>query len=261
MDAASKDRGLRPEGGNEMIELVKVVVETLTKVIPNISKSRTDKRFTRIGADLFMLYVRLNEVLVSASELISSVEEYVESSDPDKPERASLRASLQNSIAQGVRRQAADLERMATFLHQWAMDLSIIDGQTYAELFSLLKGKFNALNELLMAMGHGAGLPIGGPTEDDYRAVAKSREYAQYEAYRDRFDSISTVSTSAPWDKGVDRQLAAYLDSRKPREQLASIRTSLEKMHDDLAKTFDLKGVLLAVGDSKFRSNVPTSGF
>ena len=61
-----------------MIELFKLIVEAVTKAIPNISTMRRDKELREIGSDLFLLYVRLNETLICAEEIVNSMEMYVQ---------------------------------------------------------------------------------------------------------------------------------------------------------------------------------------
>lgn len=50
---------------------------SLTQGLPRIKTVREEKRRRALGAELFLLYVRLNELLVAGDDIISQLERYV----------------------------------------------------------------------------------------------------------------------------------------------------------------------------------------
>jgi hypothetical protein len=61
-----------------VIEIVKALVDLLTRAAPALTGARRRQKFTSIGADLFVLYFRLNEVLLTADRIVRSLEVYVQ---------------------------------------------------------------------------------------------------------------------------------------------------------------------------------------
>jgi hypothetical protein len=49
--------------------------------------------------------------------------------------------------------------------------------------------------------------------------------------------------------------LAEYMKTRKPREQLETLRPILADLHATIAKSFEVKDILLKVGDERARKH------
>jgi hypothetical protein len=242
-----------------MIELFKLIVEAVTKAIPNISTMRRDKELREIGSDLFLLYVRLNETLICAEEIVNSMEMYVQRMTKHLQQGDDEYALTGGEwIAYKVEQQRLNLARVGRIMQRCAVQLQIVDAETYSSIVPLLKGKFNALDSLLTQMAQGA-ITIAGPTESEFRELLTSRpdafspDFREMEQYRELAGRVraGSVSTQVPWDKQIYGIIVEYLNTRKPREQLQLIRNALGEMRTALERNFSIADIMLAVGDKK----------
>ncbi|HET9899099.1 MAG TPA: hypothetical protein VFQ44_29595 [Streptosporangiaceae bacterium] len=214
-----------------MIDLIKTLVETLAQILPRIGSVRSDKRRRELGVTLFMLYVRLNETMLTAESIVDSLETYTvtmqrHTEDGDYP--YALRAG--RWIADKITSQVVNLERLGGLLASQAAVLQIIDADAYNKLVPLLETKFGALAQLLSIMRRGA-LPLDltpGP-------------HGSWNS--------TTLRTSITWGDEIYDQVVSYLTERAPREQIAGIRAALAAMREALERHFSISDVLLEVGD------------
>jgi hypothetical protein len=235
-----------------MIDLIKTLVETLTQVIPKIHEMRADRRKREIGAALFTLYVRLNETMIAADDIIDSLEVYAKRMHRHLDYGDDAYALTGGKwIAGKVRNQLTNFERLGALLHNHKVMLQIIDTDSYNKLIPLLDYKFGALTYLSRIMRSGSvQLSIN---EDDLRRLMDSGD-DQSALHRIMIDlepswREAELSTTSEWGQETYEKVAAYLQEREPRKQLSEIRAALASLREALVSNFSLSDVLLEVGD------------
>ncbi|GAB3108381.1 hypothetical protein GCM10027160_06240 [Streptomyces calidiresistens] len=232
-----------------MIELLRVVFAALAEALPNVPRLRREKRRRELAADLFLLYVALNRVVLLAEEIVDDLEARVRY-PPGDP-----RARFGPAASHRVRRQAEQLARVRTLLLEHSAVFQILHAEAYNRMVLLLGVKMSALDVLLFIMRTGtlptepsggevrrildAGLPDPGV---DFDEVAHRMELAW------RHSGIALGS--AP-DADTRERIAAYLEESRPRERVAGMRRVLADFRAVLEENFSVGDVLLDVGDRR----------
>jgi len=242
-----------------MIELIKALVEVMTQVIPRIKTVRTDKKKRELGAMLFLLYVRLNEAMLAGEGIIRSLEVYIERMRRHLDYGDDAYALTGGHwIAQKVRHQITNFERLRELLYDQRVFLQIIDSDSYNHLVPLLDRKFGALSELLDIMRSGS-LPLA-PTKNDLDAVIDvgDDQLTLHEVMIELEPRwlAEALPTNAEWGAEIFSRINLYLQTREPRKQLAEIRTLLAAIREALESYFSITDVLLEVGDSRIAGNL-----
>ena len=62
-----------------MIEIIKTLIEALANGFPGIRGMREDKRRRQLGAELFLLYAQMNQLMVTAEDIVQHLEDYAAS--------------------------------------------------------------------------------------------------------------------------------------------------------------------------------------
>ncbi|MYW68788.1 hypothetical protein GTY65_32630 [Streptomyces sp. SID8379] len=245
-----------------MVELIRALVEAVTQGLPGLRGIREEKRRRELGAELFLLYVRLNEAMLAADAIVRSLEVYVERMGGHLEhgnDRYALTAG--NWIVGSVRKQIVNLTRISGLMGRHGTALQIINPDAYNRLHPLLSGKFNALRVLLDIMRSGA-LPLAPTGEDIARAMeagdpesddGQDRMMALMRELSPRWHD-SALATSSEWGPSTYDCVVLYLREREPRGQLAEIRGALEALRAALEEHFTIADVLLEVGDSRMGS-------
>ncbi|MDX2815403.1 hypothetical protein ABZ312_21040 [Streptomyces sp. NPDC006207] len=242
-----------------MVELVRTLVEALVQGLPGLRAIREEKRRSKLGAELFILYVRLNEVMLEAEGIVRNLEGYAERMGRHLEHGDDAYAlGAGGWVARGVQRQIVNLARISGLMGDHGVALQIIDPEAYNRLQPLLSGKFNALQVLLAIMRSGA-LPLAPTQEDLARAMdvghpgsreGQRRMMANLEEFAPRWRDTA-LATSSPWGPSTYESVVRYLREREPREQLSEIRAALESLRTALEKHFTISDVLLEVGDAR----------
>ncbi|WP_353942162.1 hypothetical protein ABII15_11290 [Streptomyces sp. HUAS MG91] len=245
-----------------MVELIRTLVEALTQGLPGLRGIQQEKRRRKLGAELFILYVRLNEAMLAADHIVRSLEIYVQrmgSHIARGDDRYALTAG--NWIVGDVQKQIVNLTRISGLMTERGAALQIINPDAYNALHPLLSGKFNGLRVLLEIMRSGA-LPLG-PTQEDIARATDFRDPAPRGRQHHMMSLMhelspqwreSALTTSSEWGPSTYECVVQYLQERKPREQLTEIRTALEMLRAALEEHFTITDVLLEVGDSRLGS-------
>jgi hypothetical protein len=237
-----------------MLDFIQTILTIVGKALPAIATRQREKRASKIGAELFLFYVQVNEAIVCAENIIDSLETYVE--------RMGLHHEYALTagewIEYQVEKQCINLARIGETMAHWREQLQILDGESFAKIIPLLRGKANALDSLLQAM-RAKNLPLSVSQEDleNFARKALDAEASRDEKYRlqDEFanDVLNgSVSLQSPWDSEVCQVVVTYLQERNPRQQIAQIRTVLEKIRAALVANFSIQDVIMEVGDKRF---------
>jgi hypothetical protein len=237
-----------------MIDLIKTLVEALAQAIPQFREMRVDKRKREIAAQLFLLYVRLNEAMLAADDIISSLEMYVYRMGRHLAHGDDAYALTAGRwVASKVQHQVTNLERIDQLLHDRKIILQILDSDSYNRLFPLLDHKFGALTYLLRVMREGS-LPLSLSKEDWETLMDVGRD--QSTLHHVMIDlhpgwRQGTVSTATEWGQETYERVVAYLQGRQPREQIAEMRAVLSSLREVLERNFSIADVLVEVGDKR----------
>lgn len=250
-----------------MVELIRTLVEALTQGLPGLRGIREEKRRHKLGAELFLLYVRLNEAMLTADHIVQNLETYTRRMGghiEHGNDRYALTAG--NWIVGDVQKQIVNLTRISGLMSQRGAALQIINPDAYNALHPLLSGKFNGLRVLLEIMRSGA-LPLA-PTQDDIARATASESVPWHNRQHHMMMLMqelsprwreSALTTSSAWGPSTYDYVVQYLQERKPREQLTEIRDALEMLRAALEEHFTIADVLLEVGDS--RMGTGSAGF
>ncbi|MFE0627987.1 hypothetical protein ACFW3D_13585 [Streptomyces sp. NPDC058864] len=242
-----------------MVELVRTLVEALAQGLPGLRAIREEKRRRKLGAELFILYVRLNEAMLEAEGIVRKLEAYQERMGRHLERGDDAYALTAGDwVTRDVQRQIVNLTRISGLMSDRGVALQIIDPDAYNRLQPLLSGKFNALQLLLAVMRSGA-LPLAPTQEDLARAMdvghprsreSQDRMMANLREFSPRWYGTALTTTSE-WGPETYECVVRYLRERRPREQLAEIRAALAALRSALEEHFTISDVLLEVGDER----------
>lgn len=248
-----------------MFELVKALVEAVAKAIPAADDPRRAKHLTEIGPALFLLYLRINETLVTGERIADILELYVRRAgesiakdDGDGVLRVGRDA--QRDLEHPLDQQRLNLAEICTDIRQKRLHLRVFDGESSVKLDHLLWGKLNAVTAILRVLAQRA-LPMS-PTDQEIAEVTDPDLVIDWWEPSDdpviarTSASIATriVQTSEPWDSEVFATLSAYLELQRPREQLARSWEALSRLRTAIEEHATTQDVLAALGKAERRT-------
>lgn len=227
-----------------MLELLRLLVETVVKAIPATSSYRRTQNLQDLGADLYMLYAQLNEAMLCADDIVESIETYLRRMRGHIEfgnDQYALTAGSWIEFKVQVQRQ--NMAKIGTTMNRLSPQLNILHPGAVAGLAPLLRGKLNLLDSLLNVMSEGRLSLLEPPSAEVESSKANVRAKI----------AMSAVSTSEPWDTDVYQRLERYMAETRPRDRISEIRRLLEQIDQVLGENFTLSDILLRVGDERFR--------
>lgn len=232
-----------------VVEYLRLLVEALTRALPALLAQKSRKERRALGVDLYLVYVAINEALIRGELIVAGVEQLVK----DKTTGSGAAWGLQEDIEEQIR----CFEHIAEQLARRGRVFQLLDGRAFAGLYLLLDEKIAWLHRLRVIAGSGEY-----PLLDD---AALDRLERTLEATDDPSGTVGDARSALqelrglPIAKGSDEksretreQFKAYLENRKPREQLAQIRHHLEEIRSALLDQITIGDLLLEVGDQSF---------
>ncbi len=229
-----------------MIEFLKLIIDVVSKAVPNLSARHDNKRMREIGSELFLFYIQVNEAMMTGYEIVRSLEVYVARMGNHLADDGDPYALTGGHwIRHNVQVQGINLARIGRTMQRWGVQLQIIDGEAFARIKPLLVGKRNALDVLLDIMSRG-DLPISGTWEQLLGLVGSDANLATRikspQPAPNANEIISNarnkaISTDASWDREIYGQIKLYLELRDPKEQLDEIRRELKISEKQLSAT------------------------
>lgn len=244
-----------------MVDVLRAVVDALCRLVPTLAQRREDKKLRRMGARLFMIYVRLVETLMAADRIIDSLEHFAQ--HPDNPYGS-------DHVGDALTEQAVDVARLRTLLSDNAEMLILLDGDCYARLAPLLEMKVGFLSGLEGSL-RGELLPLGSSEgqiealmDQAARMAAERPDLLNHphmlegvvQRHLDFQPGLALVFGD-PLDAGRQSQGKAamvqkYLEARKPRGELARLKDATTALGKALTEHFSVDEILLEV-DSGLR--------
>ena len=142
-----------------MIELIKLIVQTLAQAIPRPRGIRDNKRRRELGATLFILYVRLNETALAGDGIIYGLEAYIRGMEHYRQKPATRHHLLKGDywVSQQVQHQITNFERLDELIRESSVVLQIIDAESYNNLKFLLELSRRMMARLTMPNPRDAG--------------------------------------------------------------------------------------------------------
>lgn len=236
-----------------MLEVAKLFLETLAKVVPGLKGLQDRNKRAEIGAELFNFYNAVNEMLINGVELTESLRVYVERMERNSRQAGDFRASSAGYWLHGnVQRQAKALGAIATsFSYLWESLSPIVDTSTFQRLASLLGAKTSAIRQLqeLMESGQVPFDPRFGFENliaiDRTESTELDRHEQELLALKNYEDGLSVVPYNVPWEATILAVVKDYLESRQPEQQLAQMTEDLETIRRAIIENFDISDILV----------------
>jgi len=228
-----------------MIEFVKLIVDVVLKAVPGIVSRNERDKAAYLGADLFLIYVQINDVLVRAEEIVTQMERYDRASDIDL-------ATARRALLELVPRQISDIRVITERLRELDWELKVLGGQSHLALDFLLGIKSSALDVLSHALTLDQ-LPLGTTSvEVDDEGVRwpdiRPTFYARQKVLDNLYDELGQEN---PTRDDEVRRIRAYLQQRQPREEMRAIRENLETLREAIAANFTIQDILIRAGDPR----------
>ncbi|WP_328531228.1 hypothetical protein OG984_08905 [Nocardioides sp. NBC_00368] len=228
-----------------MIEFVKLIVDVVLRAVPGIVSRNERDRAAQLGADLFLLYVQINDVLVRAEQIVTEMERYDGAADLEL-------ATARGALLRLVPDQIADIRVIAEGLERLRWELQVLDGQSSLTIDFLLDRKLSALDLLshALTLDH---LPLG------MTSIEVDDEGIRWPKIRPTHEARWLVCRNLSGELGGDnptredevRRIRLYLERRQPREEMRAIRESLEKVREAIAANFTIQDILIRAGDPR----------
>ncbi|WP_230194649.1 hypothetical protein [Streptomyces coriariae] len=248
-----------------MIEIIKTLIDVLANGFPGIRGMREDKRRRQLGVELFLLCAQINQLMVTAEDIIQHLENYAASIGSDINDgREGGGPEYPRRVRHLVDRQRDDLLYVRLLIESQSAVVQIIEPEAYNRLVPLLGVKQGAL-DILFRMMYVGDLPLG-PSQAEIDAwvtripplregQARGASQSLWAVDRLLQEAESrwreNVLPHDSWGRDVHAIVVQYLDERQPRRQLEEIRSSLSILRSTLVDNFTIADVLVEVGERR----------
>jgi hypothetical protein len=234
--------------------------------IQKIIEYKKNNKRTEIGADLFLLYVTLNEIYVTGLEIVQELEKLVQRRD--RPPVTGDSSKLFTDLSAKIIKQKNNLLRFLASFNRLDAELQLIDRDSYNAIRGFVYPKMGLLDHLLHVLNRDGKTefslfflsekqinevltneyddPLGIST--GFRGPLKRWDFERWN--RARISDIDQISVSQ-----LD-VINEYLELRKPRKQLEFIKSDLDRIYDGLIKHFTVEELLIKVGDRQVQLNI-----
>ena len=256
-----------------MFEILKLFIEQVFRTldIKSLLKSHKQAKLAEIGADLFALYSTLNSIYTCGNRILEEVEDIVARSAETRGGTRYRYAGRLRSLLEEQANNIADFSQAFTRL---ARVIDVLHPDIAFRMSLFITPKKNIVGFLLANMSgmnaEKGSFLFGTATESNLISLLE-RAHAQRSAdnLSPFYDYMRLVGEAIESTRDVREEialvdhlsdqsliiLAEYLKARKPREQLETLRPILAELHATLAKSFEVKEILLKVGDQRARKH------
>ncbi|MEE4545102.1 hypothetical protein V2S66_24430 [Streptomyces sp. V4-01] len=215
-----------------MFEFLKLMTETTTQALSGVAAHRRDKRRRDLAVDLFLIYVRLNEAMVNAEDILALLAAYVRRGGRHREEAT-------RKLHMRLTQQGRTLRLVSRAMAARSAQLIIIEAAEYDLLSRMVWGKLSDVDALAGDLARHRVRLGDFPSAPTRRARLLGRG---------RTDVVFDPEDAT---KAVVAQVRRYLRSGAPQRRVAEIRSSLERLRALLAENFSLEDVLIDVGARK----------
>lgn len=224
-----------------MYEVIKIILEAFfTKTdFSDLSEEYKKKQLRKIGADLFLLYVHVYEMVSCGENIVNSLEHFVERKDPQAGKW----------MRRMVIEQRMNLIKLMEDIQRLRHLLIVLDPESWKKLSFLFYDKKNLLDELINLMEDGS-FPLIESTESDIRKLIENSQgrekyITEQKLYQEMENNL--ILSTVPWDENIFEKIREHLEKRNPRRQLEQIRAVLQKIRIVLGNNFSIQDVLLEI--------------
>ena len=247
-----------------MLDIIKMILDILSKFInpSEISRVHKEKRVRDLGAELFLLYVNLNEILLSAEQIIERLERYLKYVD-DWMAHGHIAYAMSASWAHNRKveldQQLQNIIKLSGNLNRFGPQLQILNADAYSKLQKSFVSKTNILQNLiglLRHMLHEKCLPV--LPSNKLESLLHPIQEGNFEivpTWQQLFEESVSFSDTSAWGPNTYKKIESFLNSGKPRQQLDDIRAALQQLHSTLRENFSIQDILLEVGDRRLSSS------
>lgn len=215
-----------------MFEFLKLITESTQQALSGLAAHRRDKKRRDLAVELFLIYVRLNQALVNAEDILALLEAYVRRSNRDRAETTRV-------LQVRMKDQARTLYLVSRAMTAKSAQLVILEAREYDLLRRLVWGKLSDVDTIARDLLFHR-LRLGSfPSAPDVQAAAAERGRTDVEF---RPEEATRASMA---------QVRRYVRSGRPQRRVAEIRSSLERLRALLAENFSIEDVLIDVGSRK----------
>jgi hypothetical protein len=217
-----------------MLEAIKVAIELLSKSInPSaISEWRRKEKLQEIGARLFLLYMVLNEVLLTGEDILDELDRKGPlASKEGQGEQEEDEPIQRRRIRRLLKQQAENFEYIYDQLYLLRAELVAIDEDSDYSLHRLLGNKFRRLAVVCELI------------EDD--RIPPHNLLSGFSIVEE------SISCSVPWTAETYAKIEKHVS--EGRKGIEDVRVALGQLRTSLKETFSVQDILLGVGDEKFR--------
>ncbi|WP_314411976.1 hypothetical protein [Streptomyces sp. DSM 40484] len=229
-----------------MFELIRTLLEAIVQGIPTYTASKESKRRREIGVGLFRLYVQLNEAMVSASRILSLLDDYAY-------DRGRRREVTVEFLYRALVSQGNTIESLNREMRRRNRVLALLGNSDFLDLRTMFEHKFSDVRTMGTVLAGGA-VPLGemqsrfrgrgvfpapGPDQMPYNS---SSPVVSFNEARGDFVDVGTVEERAAL-------VRAYLESGVPQQRIQDMRAALEQLRVALTENFSLTDALIDVGD------------
>lgn len=252
-----------------MFEILKIFLETLIKVIPlhKLEELKKKKKLSKIGGDIFLAYCSLNEIYVVGLQIIEEIERSIEWMEKKRREGDLHREYISN-LPRLLWAQRANIIKFVCSLQRLRYELEIVASPSLRKLTPFLYGKTNYINSLLNTLGRNTDAAIVSFDPSELVRKTKLAEPAA-DAWDPYWQPFQMRGALWYWPNGPEKEhienlnfisiehlkyLKKYIKQRNPREQIEYLHKILDNIYESIKEHFDLKDILLNVGDWRIRS-------
>lgn len=253
-----------------MLEFVKILVEKIFDLI-NVEKivamKLTGKK-SQLGAELFLLYSHLNEVLITGREIVREILSAIEWMEQKKTQGEGDR-SIYLRLSTKLKAQSNNIRLVLSDFNRLSGVLDIVDPLSYRDLRAFIipkSGLIDMLDMLINSNGEAALFFLTGDSVNDL--IQRGRALDAREQFEgcglslgssNQNHSILTMLKSkhhaiADIDYVEARRvdvLKTYLEERKPNDSLDALEAILNSLHASLRNNFDIGDILVSVADPR----------
>lgn len=243
-----------------MFDLLKLIIDITIKIVPGTSTWRREKRLSRIGADLFYIYILLNEMMTLGEAILGELEGILEALPGDATaDSASCEVLIRPEFRLQIRRQWENLIIIFGLLENYSKELQMLDAVAYRRLFLLIHGKESFLRWISVRLAM-EKLPLGSSRSMieamDRHVVSRPPNYYSVMIYNtDMLNEMIYVPTDRDWAQ-YDRSRLSFVIERARTEQLDAIEVEMVRLRESLEKTFELSDVLLIISHEDARERM-----
>jgi hypothetical protein len=252
-----------------MFELIKAVIEPVIKAVsvPDILVRRDRVKLREIGAELYVFYTSVNEIVVLGDHIVGEIESGVRWMSR-KVAEGKHEDHLLTHLPFWLGQQRVSILKASQTIKRLGLELQVIDRLSYAALVPLLHGKGSIVSGLIESCAEENAVLQTYEEQVLLREMDKCRDLAEQRSevelrhlYRmepqERQIEIGQKAQRTVL-AGLDYipakrvgEFESYLQNEKPREYLAAISTALEGLRVQLEKHFTISDILLCVGDRR----------